>query len=450
MVVALRPRSIDTDVALEAARTWTAHGDELDHQLITLERSAAALGVDASAATVAVAAASTTWWSAATILRTLTDRAVAADRVGRLDLLGASSVSPIHGDVGGTGELELRATIRPTGDDATARARHLLTQAFTDSGDARRIRADEFGLIQLADDRFVVVLPGVTDLRHPDLGWSDEHRSVRDLDQAAVASSRSTSVDANPYARSVADTLRSAGVPPGSNLLLVGHSFGADTALDLAGDPRFNGPTGFRVTHVVAAAYHSTPQLDVVPPDTAVLVLQNRRDAVVMAERVGAAHVTESVALRADALEELAALDPKGAARSIADLVRNDLAAAHDAVRLAWSQGSAVADLAVGVLGGDARVTATAITDLLAPPVGVTGEPGRLVDVFAGGSQDAGHAQIHYVRRLQSVEDPRVRSFLDDLDRSGYTGRGTVFAVDVSVPDPTNDGSGTTSGGEIA
>ncbi len=41
--------------------------------------------------------------------------------------------------------------------------------------------------------------------------------------------------------------------------------------LDLAADPTFNSADRFVVTHVVAAAYHSGPQLRSVPGSTEVL-----------------------------------------------------------------------------------------------------------------------------------------------------------------------------------
>ena len=65
------------------------------------------------------------------------------------------------------------------------------------------------------------------------------------------------------------DALRAAGVPAGSSLMIVGHSFGADTALDLAADREFNGGE-YTVTHVVAAGYYSQPQLASVAAETSV------------------------------------------------------------------------------------------------------------------------------------------------------------------------------------
>ncbi len=147
------------------------------------------------------------------------------------------------------------------------------------------IRADEIGLIEHGDGVYTVVLPGVTDLSRPSSGWNPDHRSVRDLDMAAFDSARSSATTDNRYAGAVAQALDRAGVESGARLTVVGHSYGADTALDLAADRRFNG-LRYRVEYVVAAGYYSQPQLRHVPPSTDVLVLQNRRDVVIEVERL--------------------------------------------------------------------------------------------------------------------------------------------------------------------
>ncbi len=160
-----------------------------------------------------------------------------------------------------------------------------VARALDLTADGHRIRADEIGLIEHGDGVYTVVLPGVTDLSRPSTGWNQDHRSVRDLDMAALDSARSSAMIDNRYAGAVADGLDRAGVKPGARLTVVGHSYGADTALDLAADRRFNG-LRYRVEYVVAAGYYSQPQLRHVPPSTDVLVLQNRRDVVIEAERL--------------------------------------------------------------------------------------------------------------------------------------------------------------------
>jgi pimeloyl-ACP methyl ester carboxylesterase len=160
-----------------------------------------------------------------------------------------------------------------------------VAQALDLTAAEHRIRADEIGLIEHGDGVYTVVLPGVTDLSRPSTGWNPDHRSVRDLDMAALDSARSSAMIDNRYAGAVAEALDRAGVEPAARLTVVGHSYGADTALDLAADRRFNGQR-YRVEYVVAAGYYSQPQLRHVPPSTDVLVLQNRRDVVIEAERL--------------------------------------------------------------------------------------------------------------------------------------------------------------------
>ncbi len=160
-------------------------------------------------------------------------------------------------------------------------ARLLLATAFDAMADESILAHDEFGLVDHGGDRYTIVLPGVTDLSQPGAGWNPVHRSVRDLDKAAVPSSRSTGLDDNPYARMVAEALVANDVPTGAELLIVGHSFGADTALDLASDRSFT--DRYHVSQVVATGYFSQPQLRMGGAGSGadVLIVQNRLDPVV-------------------------------------------------------------------------------------------------------------------------------------------------------------------------
>ncbi|MEM9890187.1 MAG: hypothetical protein AAF962_04935 [Actinomycetota bacterium] len=156
--------------------------------------------------------------------------------------------------------------------------------APTDPGGPPRLLADEFQLIDHGDRTFTLVLGGVIDLSDPELGLAS-HRSPRDLDVNALETALDPSTGDDAYARQVADGVRHAGVPPGSRLLVVGHSYGAAAAVQLAADPVFNGDE-YEVTHVVAAGYHVEPWLPLVAPDTEVLALNNRHDLVVGVERL--------------------------------------------------------------------------------------------------------------------------------------------------------------------
>ena len=81
----------------------------------------------------------------------------------------------------------------------------------------------------------------------------------------------SAGVENNRYARIVMAALEQIGVGHGAKLLLVGHSFGADTALDLVADPDFVGR--YEVTQVVATGYNHGPQLNQSKPPTGTAVV---------------------------------------------------------------------------------------------------------------------------------------------------------------------------------
>lgn len=440
---------IDTAAARRAGRRWTFVADDLHRRAFELEHTLVALALDQhQAAAQHLTEAATELWQAATFARRVADAVDAADgsfhpgdpvAVARLVARSRPDVtrpfSSAFGERGGTGRSELRSPYGVTGRTPIERARSLLERALADTADQRQIRADEFEVVRLDTGRFVVVLPGVVDLSSPDPGWHEHHRSVRDLDRAAFESARSTGLDGNHYARLVHTGLAGVDVPAGAELLLVGHSFGADTALDLAADPAFNGPSGYRVTHVLAAGYHSGPQLGAVPGSTSVLVVQNRRDVPVIAEAVGAAHVTDVVAEQAAALRSLAAGDHRDAVRHQASTARHQAGVLWAAGRHLVDRADDVGRVAVGAAVGAPHEVHRGLTDLLTLEPGVSSPaPGQVVSVFDGGGDGFGHHQSHYVDHLRRIDDPAVTTFLASLDRAGYTAPGEALAVDVSVP----------------
>lgn len=167
------------------------------------------------------------------------------------------------------------------------RGRHVLIHALEDGSDRGDIAQDEFAIIDHGTGAggrptYTVNLPGVIDLSNPVPGWDPQHMSVRDMDMAALLSATSINIEDNLYAQMVRRGLQQNGVPFLSNLLLVGHSFGADTVADLAADGGFT--EDYNVTHVVAAGYDSVPQLAHIGPDIDVLVLQNEDDKAILLE----------------------------------------------------------------------------------------------------------------------------------------------------------------------
>ena len=175
----------------------------------------------------------------------------------------------------------------------------------------------EIEIRRLDSGAWVVVLPGVVDLTDglpsaPEaiLGvaggatgvaavaggmvseWHGENAddSPRDMYYAAGAATGSgdgSITYENGYAFMVKAAMRKAGVPEGAQVMLVGHSFGAYTALELAADPEFNGSGRYSVSNVVAAgADVDWLAADHALPSTDVLVLNNANDAAFLAESV--------------------------------------------------------------------------------------------------------------------------------------------------------------------
>lgn len=183
--------------------------------------------------------------------------------------------------------------------------------ALVDSLDGvNHVAQDEIEVRRLDNGRYIVILPGVVDLsenlgtlnvgdflrgRQGNLTAQDllrgrvadpffepnEWSSVRDM-RYAIGSANGYG---GAYASAVKAQLEALGVPPGADIMLVGHSYGAYTAVELATDSSFNGTEGrYNVTHVVAAGAETDWYLDDLPPGTKALVLNNRRDLVYQAE----------------------------------------------------------------------------------------------------------------------------------------------------------------------
>ena len=319
------------------------------------------------------------------------------------------------GQAAGDGDPVNRASWPRAGTATVASALELLR-------DSRTLAPDEFGVVALANGRTVVVLPGVTDLSRPDFGWNATHRSVRDVDEAAYGSLTSTSIGGNRYAQMVAAGLAEFGVDPGAELLLVGHSFGADTALDLAADPRFNGAGGYRVTHVVAAGYYSQPQLPYVPSETEVLVLQNDGDLAIALERF-AEYPAQFEHHATDGWGDVWDGDAIGAVGALSGAANAAVGFGGYLAEQAAETGPAapLADLP-GIPWGDPEPRVTTPAEHV------------VVARFDGPDAGFGHHPDNYVDYLEQLPDPAVAGFGAGLVAAGYTGPGRVYAIDVSVP----------------
>lgn len=106
--------------------------------------------------------------------------------------------------------------------------------------------------------RYVVLLRGMEPSLNPTLNTPAQ----------AVRSSR---LPSDSYSRAVAAAMERAGVPPGSEVMLVGHSQGGITALNVAA------AGAYRVTHVVVAG---APIANKRAPDAQVLAIEHQGDLV--------------------------------------------------------------------------------------------------------------------------------------------------------------------------
>lgn len=122
-------------------------------------------------------------------------------------------------------------------------------------------------VLETADGpRWIVNLPGTDD-------WVGDPGDARDLG----SNLRLVGGDGTVYSRGIVDAMAAAGVPRGADVMLVGHSQGGMTAVQLAADAGFR--EQYDVRHVVTAG-SPTAQVPHVPGDTRVLSLENTGDVV--------------------------------------------------------------------------------------------------------------------------------------------------------------------------
>jgi hypothetical protein len=208
--------------------------------------------------------------------------------------------------------------------DSKGSARADMAEAFWATGDSRRAEGDEIEIRKLENGNYVVVLPGVVDLTEklPQVGlrlgaavapllsgsaglagsvvaashvtdpWydGDHPNTARRMEYAIAESQDKSDSFINPYATRVMEQMKAAGIPEGANVMFVGHSFGAYTAMELAGNDKFNSADGVsegyhvNVTHVVAAGADTSWKLPELPGGTKALILNNRNDLAFRAE----------------------------------------------------------------------------------------------------------------------------------------------------------------------
>lgn len=283
---------------------------------------------------------------------------------------------------------------------AVERGRDLIIRALRDTADPDQILRDEFEVFFHDNGNLTLVLPGVIDLSSPRFGRDPETQSLRDLDQQAINSAFSTGVEDNGYAQRIVEwteEMVSAGViAPGTQTTIIGHSFGGDTAFDLASDEHFNGEL-LDVTHTFSAGYFSFPQLEHIPARTSALTTANIYDLVLLAEQLSHVGVRPTDRIAYAAIEH-------GTNRTTRLLNRFRTIPLP---RIDISK---------------ERVRSTA--------------PNGLHAEFEGGftATGVGHHQDEYIDYLERVDDVKIEQFLSELDDEGFTSNAVALSIDISDP----------------
>ncbi|HEX3731593.1 MAG TPA: hypothetical protein VHU91_01515 [Mycobacteriales bacterium] len=118
-------------------------------------------------------------------------------------------------------------------------------------------------------DRYVVLIRGVASLTGPS-------------PNSMIDAIRGQAFGSSAHSSGVLSAMRKAGIPPGSEVMLVGHSQGGITAMNLAADPRVNafaGGLGYvRIVDVVAAG--SPIDGKRIPAETRLLAMHNLGDVI--------------------------------------------------------------------------------------------------------------------------------------------------------------------------
>jgi len=172
-------------------------------------------------------------------------------------------------------------SLGPVRPSPTGRA--AIVEAFYATTDDARANKDEIEITRLANGRWVVALPGVTDLSAGPAAWMSNPDSDRAHVEQTVGPAMFGGYD--DYAQRVKIAMQRAGIRSGDDVMLLGHSAGAYAAMGLAGDRSFNrsgdgGGFHVNVTHVVAAGAETDWMDRAVPTETNVLVINNTDDKV--------------------------------------------------------------------------------------------------------------------------------------------------------------------------
>ena len=307
--------------------------------------------------------------------------------------------------------------LRISSSEPAERGRELLIRAIADTANPDQILADEFEAFLHDNGNVTIVLAGVIDLSRPNLGYDERTASLRDLDQQALDSAINPGLAHNGYAQRVSDwtelMIETGVIETGARTAIIGHSFGSDTAFDLAQDEHFNGDL-VEVTHVFGAGYELTERLSNVPSATDAVSATNIFDTVAFSESLARHGGTLATGrTRFEVVEGVV-----NGATSVANKTIRDVE--HRLER------DGLVEVALPQLP-----PLELVGDLYSPI-----EPNVLHITFEGGFSlsSAGHHQDEYEAFLSRANNDSFTTFLDGIDEAGFTSNAVAVSIDVSRP----------------
>ncbi len=305
--------------------------------------------------------------------------------------------------------------LRIAGDDRTERGRQLVIRALADTANPDQILTDEFEAFLHENGNLTIVLPGVIDLSDPHWGYDEESESLRDLDRQGIRSAFFPGTSNNAYAQRVhkwVELMINTGViEPQTPTAIMGHSFGGETAFDLASDDSFNGDL-VNVTHVFSAGYDNAHQFDGVHERTTAVAVHNIYDIAVLGEAT-LRHGWQNSTSRIQVEVAEATVNTVGrAVNTTVDRIEDEMTEhLHTQID--------IGDIPELELVGDSYHE--------------VGDNGLLIS-FEGAfdTEGAGHHQRFYEEFLETADDPHFVEFLEGLAAAGYTSPAVAVSVDVS------------------
>lgn len=257
-----------------------------------------------------------------------------------------------------------------------------------------KVPEGEFQILRVSDNppKYVVIMPGIQGPLPND--------GLRDLGNATEARLGG----ADEYAERVKLEMQRAGIPPGADVMIIGHSYGGIAAMGIASDRNFNQPGNtsndgayhVNITHVVAAGSGVRDWVGRPPEGTNVLLAVNRLDNVATGMEAGDAR-------------DIASFSGLGALTKLPGASR----------------------AAFAVVTGSEDQSVRHVSD------------GKLLYEFShtGTVGDLGHDTKYYGLGL-NIAEGAPRDWMREAEQHYFAGNPQMQSMNIRVPDSLDDGGG--------